>query len=206
MKLKDKFFKAFFYPFLLGVLLSMAIVIVFLSVFTNNYLDKRTGENIVELEKKYAKMTINSVNALLSTILLKVQASLNEQVLFYQKLARKVNNLNSLNPNPFLRSAVDIDDSIYEKEKGNFKYMGFWFIDNYTTKDNFTKDNLEMKQLVVYSNILQNVYATLAATKSLVLSYYFIFDKTDLFIAFPLEYFYLSGYIDEFKNYHYNPA
>ena len=117
-----------------------------------------------------------------------------------------MNNLNSLNPNPFLRSAVDIDDSIYEKEKGNFKYMGFWFIDNYTTKDNFTKDNLEMKQLVVYSNILQNVYATLAATKSLVLNYYFIFDKTDLFIAFPLEYFYLNGYIDEFKNYHYNPA
>ena len=77
MKLKDKFFKAFFYPFLLGVLLSMAIVIVFLSVFTNNYLDKRTGENIVELEKKYAKKTINSVNALLSTTLLKVQASLN---------------------------------------------------------------------------------------------------------------------------------
>ena len=184
----------------------MIIVTVFLSIFTNDYLDKRTGQNIVQLEKKYAKMTINSVNALLTTTLLKVQASLNEQILFYQKLAKKVKNLSIFVIHSFLRCAVDIDENYYEANKNDAKYMGFWFIDNYTTEKNFTNESPEKLQLIVYSNILQNVYATLAATKSSVLTYFFIFEKTDLFLGFPLEYYYLNGHISDFKNYKSNPA
>ena len=93
MKLEDKFFHSFFYPFLIGVLLSMIIVTIFLTIFTNKYFDKRTGRNIVDLEKKYAEININSVISLLTTTLLKIQASLNEQILFYQKLANKAENI-----------------------------------------------------------------------------------------------------------------
>ena len=118
MKLEDKFFQSFFYPFLAGVLLSMLIVTIFLGVFTNNYFDKRTGINIVNLEKKYASMNINSINSLLTTTLLKIQASLNEQILFYQKLANKVNNISNYTINSFLKCAVDIENC----DKNQFKY------------------------------------------------------------------------------------
>ena len=93
MRLEDKFFNSFFYPFLVGVLLSMIIVTIFLSVYTNNFLDRKTGQNIIDLEKKYAKINLNSVNALLTTTLLKIQASINEHILYYQKLASKIQNI-----------------------------------------------------------------------------------------------------------------
>ena len=202
MKLENKFFNSFFYPFLIGVFLSMIIVTVFLSIFTNNYLDKKTGENIVDLEKKYAKVNINSVNALLTTTLLKVQASINEQILFYQKLANKVNNISNYTINSFLKCAVDIENC----DKNQFKYMAFWFKDNNTREENFTNEDPEKLQLIVYSNILQNVYSTLAATKSSVLSYFFIFEKTDIFIGFPLQYYYENNYIKEFQNFLNNPV
>ena len=85
MKLETKFFHSFFYPFLTGVTLNILIITAFLYIFTNNYYDKKTAENIVYLEKKTANIHINSVNTLITTTLLKVQASLNEQILFYQK-------------------------------------------------------------------------------------------------------------------------
>jgi hypothetical protein len=55
MKLEKIFFRSFFYPFLIGVLMSMITVICFLAKFTQNYIDKRTGKNVVDLEKKIHK-------------------------------------------------------------------------------------------------------------------------------------------------------
>ena len=206
MKLRNKFFNSFFYPFLVGVLLSMIIVTIFLSIYTNNYLDRKTGKYIVDLEKKYSITNINSVNALLTTTLLKVQASLNEQILFYQKLANKVENINNKNINSFLKSLSDIDDSFFEENKDKLKYMGFWFIDNDTTENNFTDNSIEKLQLIVYSNILQNIYSTHAATKSSVKSYFFIFEKTNIYMGFPLDYYYTNNFTKEFKNYTNNPV
>ena len=87
MKLENKFFNSFFYPFLIGVFLSTLIVTIFLGIFTNSYYDYRTLGNIIDLEKKYSKMNIKSVNVILTTILQKNQASMNEQILLYQRIA-----------------------------------------------------------------------------------------------------------------------
>ena len=55
MKLEDKFIKTFFYQFLICIILSSVIVTIFLALFTNNNIDKRTKEYIINLEKKYTK-------------------------------------------------------------------------------------------------------------------------------------------------------
>ena len=206
MKLENKFFNSFFYPFLVGVLLSMIIVIVFLSIYTNDFLDLKTGQYIVDLEKKYAKTNINSVNALLTTTLLKIQASLNEQILFYLNLAKKVKNIKNYNINSYLKSISSINDSFYEENKDKLKYMGFWFIDNDTTEKNFTDNSTEKLQLIVYSNILQNIYSTHAATKSSAKTYFFIFEKTNIYMGFPLDYYYVHNYTNDFKNFSNNPV
>ena len=206
MKLEDKFFQSFFYPFLVGVLLSMLIVTIFLGVFTNNYFDKRTGINIVNLEKKYASMNINSINSLLTTTLLKIQASLNEQILFYQKLANRTSDITNYNINKFLKCVLDLDEEYLENNKDNLKYTGFWFKDNDTRESNLTNNSPEKLQLIVYSNIIQNVYSTLAATKSSVADYIFFFENTDIFISFPIEYYNNMHYMGIFQNYSYNPA
>ena len=206
MKLEDQFFQSFFYPFLVGVLLSMIIVTIFLGIFTNDYFVKRTGENIVNLEKKYASMNINSINSLLTTTLLKIQASLNEQILFYQKLANRTNDITNYKINNFLKCVLDLDEEYLENNKDNLKYTGFWFKDNDTRESNLTNNSPEKLQLIVYSNIIQNVYSTLAATKSSVADYIFFFENTDIFISFPIEYYYNMNYIRIFQNYSFNPA
>ena len=206
MKLEDKFFHSFFYPFLIGVLLSMIIVTIFLTIFTNKYFDKRTGRNIVDLEKKYAEININSVISLLTTTLLKIQASLNEQILFYQKLANKAENISNYKINKFLKCVLDLDEKFLKENKENLKYMGFWFVDNNTTVDSLEYNSTINLQLITYSNIIQNVYSTLAATISSVPNYFFIFDKTDLFIDFPIEYDYSHGTLSIYTNYTDNPV
>jgi hypothetical protein len=61
------------------------------------------------------------------------------------------------------------------------------------------------KQLLVFSNILQNVYSTLAATKSSVACYIILLEKTELFISFPLDYYVKNNYLSIFTNYTINP-
>jgi hypothetical protein len=80
----------------------MIIDTILIYKFTNNYYDKRTAQKIIDLEKKYAKININSVSTLLTTTLLKAQASVNELVLFYQKLANKTNEITNHTINEFL--------------------------------------------------------------------------------------------------------
>ena len=90
MKLEDQFFHSFFHPFIAGVILSAAIVIFSSLSFTNNYIDKGTGDNLIDLEKKYAKANLNSVNIIISTQLLKIQADLNEIINYYINLANVI--------------------------------------------------------------------------------------------------------------------
>ena len=175
MKLQDKFFHSFFYPFLVGVLLSMIITIIFLAKFTNNYFDQRTGKNIVELEKKYVSININSINILLTTSLLKIQASLNEQILFYLKLANKTNEITHYDINNFLQCLLNINEEFIKKNKNNLEYTAFWFIDENTTEEDLEIDSPEYIEILLYSNILQNVYSSLVATKSFVVDYFFFF-------------------------------
>ena len=89
MKLEDLFFKSFFLSFLIGVILSTLVITIFLVIFTNNNYDKRTSENIINL-KKYSKVNLNSVNVLLTTSFLKLQAGLNEQIISYIRISKQL--------------------------------------------------------------------------------------------------------------------
>ena len=207
MKLEEKFINSFFYMFLLGVIINLIIATIFLYFFTNNYIDKKTGENIVILEKKYARINLNSVNALLSTTLLKVQESLNEQIIYYQKLANNIQNIVHYDINNFLHCVLDLDDDFLKKNYNSLQYMGVWFLNNETRKENLTDNNDTVKlQLITYSNILPNIHSTFSSIKSSIEIYSFYFEKTDLFITFPLEYYYNTGFLDIFKYYSNNPA
>ena len=184
----------------------MIIVIGFLIIFTNDYFDKRTGKNIVDLEKKFSSININSINALLTTSLLKIQASLNEQVLFYLKLANRTKEITNYKINDYLKCLLDIDKDFLDNNKNYLKYIGFWFKDNETRTKDLENNTTERLQLIIYSNIIQNVYSTLAATKSTVYSYFFIFQNTEIVISFPLEYNYKINNINSFTNYSFNPS
>ena len=206
MKLEKIFFRSFFYPFLIGVLMSMITVTYFLGKFTHNYIDERTGKNVVDLEKEYAEININSVNKILTTSLLKIQISLNEQILYYQKLSNRTKDLTNQKINDYLKCLLDIDDEFILKNRKKFKYVGFWFIDNNTTFESLEDDSFTKLQLIVFSNIIQNVYTTLEATNTLVPYFYFMFDKTDLFINFPIEYDYLLNNLNVYTNFEDNPS
>ena len=206
MKLEKIFFRSFFYPFLIGVLMSMITVIFFIAKFTQNYIDKRTGKNVFDLEKKYAKININSVNKILTTSLLKIQMSLNEQILFYLKLGNRIKDLTSFKINDYLKCLLELDDEYLTKNLKKLKYVGFWFIDNNTTAESLQDDSWAKLQLITFSNIIQNVYTTLEATNKLVPYFYFMFDKTDLFINFPIEYDYTQNTLNIYTNFTDNPS
>ena len=189
MKLENKFFNSFFYPFLVGVILSMLVVTFFLAKFTNKYFDKRTGKNIVTLEKKYASTNINSVNLLLTTTLLKIQASLNEHILFYLKLANRIGDISNYEINKYLKCYLDLTDEFLEENKNDLKYMALWKKDSKTNINDLGNNSPEKLQLIIYSNIIQNIYSTMASTKSITDSYYFIFPNTEIVIDFPIEYY-----------------
>ena len=93
MKLEDKIIKSFFYPFLVAIFLNSLIIILFLLLFSNSHVDKRTIQNIINLESKYYQVNIKSANIILTLILSKIQTSLNEQILLYQRIANKVKNI-----------------------------------------------------------------------------------------------------------------
>ena len=78
MKLSDQFFHSFFYTFLVGVILSFLAIALFSILFTNQYLDKQTGDNIIDLEKKFAKINLNSMNIIITSSITKIQQGINE--------------------------------------------------------------------------------------------------------------------------------
>ena len=206
MKLENKFFNSFFYPFLVGVILSMLVVTFFLTKFTNNYFDKRTGKNIVTLEKKYASTNINSINLLLTTTLLKIQASLNEHILFYLKLANRIGDITNYEMNKYLKSYIDLTDEFLEENKNDLKYMALWKKDSITNTNDLENNSPEKLQLIIYSNIIQNIYASMAATKSIADIYYFIFQNTEIIIDFPIEYYYKNDFLKGLGNFTNNPT
>ena len=206
MKLEDKFFNSFFYPFLVGVLLSMLIVTIFLGKFTNNNIDQLTGKKIVDLEKKYATININSISTLLSTTILKIQASLNEHVLFYLKLANKIGDISNYKVNEHVKCVLDFTEEFIEKNKNNFKYTALWIKDLYTNFDDLDNNSPAKLQIITYSNIIHNIYSTYAASKSIVDYFFFIFPSTDLLIAFPVEYQYKNDYLNILTNFTDNPS
>ena len=153
MKLENKFFNSFFYPFLICVFLSTLIVTIFLGIFTHSYYDKRTIENILNLEEKYSKINIKSVNVILTTILEKNQASINEQILLYQRIANKTLNKNLedlILHEDNLKCVYDLTDEYLEQNKNILDYLSFWFIDDKIRKFDDIIDIRTKKQIISF--------------------------------------------------------
>ena len=156
MKLEEKFFCAFFYPFLVAIVLSTLIITIFLGLFTSDNFFERTYNNIINLEKKNAKININSVQHILTTSIQKVQASINEQISFYQRMANKLleSGKNYELDTSFLKSSINIEEdycSDYEEESA---YTAIWLLDKETTEDNLDDDSkiYVKQQLIAYSS------------------------------------------------------
>jgi len=191
MELKDIFFKSFFFPFLSGVILSTLVITIFLGIFTNNYYDKRTSKNIINIEKKNSEIKIKSINTIISTYISKLQISLNEQIIFYKKIANDL--LEDENSHIFqfdyMASVLNINEDFCDYYYYESEYMGAWLYDQYSSDENF--DDLEKdikQQLIAYSNIIPNLDSIMEVTWYDASPYFFYFEKTDLYITFPLSY------------------
>ena len=189
MKLEDKFFNSFFYPFLICVILSTLIVTIFLGVFTNSFYDKRTTEKILDLETKFSKVNIKSVNAILTSILQKNQASMNEQIFLYQRMANKTIDTDSqdlIMDDNKLKCVYDLTEDYLKENKDILDYLAYWFIDDKNKAfDNIT-DIRAKKQIISFSKILHNLYSTLAASSQTesIFEYFFFLKKLIYFYLF----------------------
>ena len=218
MKLEEQLFQSFFYPFIVGVILSAVMVILSSIFFTNNYLDEGTGNNLIDLEKKYSKVNINAANIIINTYLLKVQAGLNELINYYQNLANKIVETPLLGENiddKFFKSAVDIysnNFSFIKENEANLEHLGFWFLDgkkNLTTLINEKSDKLisdTLKQIKVFSSMIPNIYSTFASTNSTASNFFFYFHLTELLVCYPLNYYHKIDFINKIMNYSGNPV
>ena len=160
MRLEDKFFNSFFYLFLIGITFSIVIVITILFYFSDNFLDERTASEVFHLEDRYAKSKINSMNILLTNLVVKLQVVLQEQVNLYQDIANTLGNVDDLNLD-------DIDVyNVYElKEKINsndpkfnqrLAYASLWLID--TEIKDVSQLTLEIKkQIYSFSLMTQSL-------------------------------------------------
>ena len=209
MKLEEQFFHFFFYPFLVGVTLSSIIIITCSVYFTNDFIDKKTNDNLVELVKDYSKINIKSINVLISSLLLKVQIGFNELILYYQNVANKVKsnntNINRYIDDNFLKCVLDLDETINENNE-NTSFMGVWLLSLETNLSKLKPNSTEKNQLITYSNMMRNIYSIFYSSNSTLKNIYFYFESTELFIEFPLIYEINNGFIYEIVNFTTNPV
>ena len=181
MKLENQFFHSFFYPFLIGVLLSATTIIVSSRIFTNNYIDRITGINLLELGKEYSKININSINELINSILLKVQISLNEIILHYQHTANLIKsqslNMNRYIDDNYLIGVLDLNETFDENNENTY-YMAYWHLDSETNLAKLKPNSFEKNQLITISNIMKNIFSTFYSTNSTSRTFYFYFEST----------------------------
>ena len=209
MNLEKQFFQYFFYPFLLGMTFSVIVVITCSVIFTNNFIDTITGKNMLELDRDNSKININSINAIISTSLLKVELVLNEMVLYYQNIAKKVKlnepNLNLYIDDDYLKCVLDFDETI-NKKNTNTSFMAYWLLDLETNLFKL-KTNADAKnQLITLSNMIQNMFSVYYSTNETIQNFYFYFESTELFASFPLLYSLEIGFIEEILNFTKNPV
>ena len=165
--------------------MSAAMVLLSSVIFTNNYIDQGTGDNIIELEKKYAKVNLNSVNIIITTNLLKLQASLNEIINYYKNLAnvlkQNISLVYDIDEENF-KSVVDLfnNKSILEENKERLRYIGSWFFDSEKNLEKIKKyNNTEiLGQLKAFSTMLPNIFSTFSSTNSTTITFYFYFNRT----------------------------
>ena len=209
MELNEQFYHSFFYTFLVGVVLSFLAIAIFSIIFTNTYIDKKTGDNILELEKQFAKVNLNSMNIIITSSITKIQQSLNELISSYIKAANIVkNNENihiNLTNNNFFKGLLSLTPSFLEENKHLMEYIAYWVIDEFTDETNVKPNSTEEKQLYSFSSIIQNIYSTFSSSNYSSICYYFYFDSSELYISYPLIYDYESEFLEVMLNYEDNP-
>ena len=209
MELSEQFYHSFFYTFLVGVVLSFLAIAIFSIIFTNTYIDKKTGDNILELEKQFAKVNLNSMNIIITSSITKIQQSLNELISSYIKAANIVkNNENihiNLTNNNFFKGLLSLTPSFLEENKHLMEYIAYWVIDEFTDETNVKPNSTEEKQLYSFSSIIQNIYSTFSSSNYSSICYYFYFDSSELFISYPLIYDYEREFLEVMLNYEDNP-
>ena len=210
MKLENKFFNAFFWPFLIAIISSSIIVFVILFYYSNNFLDKKGAEDIYKLEKKYATMNINAINVILSNTLSKIQIGIYEQLSFYQSIASKLTPENKEN-NTISEDVKNVkyllDNNMRESDR--IDYLTLWFVNNEKKDFSDTKEekltNL-YQQVATVSKLTHSLYSTFSSLNDVLLNIYYYFEDTELFIAYPFKYYYDSNIIQDFFNFEHNPS
>ena len=204
MKLENKFYSTFFYPFLIGVVLSIIIVAIILSYYSNNYLDKKSAEDIYTIEKEYAKINLKSINLLIYNVLLKVQVGLHEQLKFYNNTANTILNITDFSKFSISKNIFNVLN-ISKNNNNNIDYGTIWFVDNkiFELKD---KSSILFRQVYIVSQLTQSLYSVYFSMKDVLMNIYFLFEETNLFIAYPYIYFEKAGLIESFGNFHNNPT
>ena len=208
MKLEDKFFNSFFYQFLLCVFLSGFVLIGFIVTCTNNNIDKIVYTNIINLEKKYSKININSANVLISTTLLKYQSSLNELIYSYQNISYKIlsSKRNYTFRSNILKCILNLPFDYCNMNKQKLNHIGIWLLDEIIDDNTINDDNNNdvKNQLVALNGIIPNLDTVFEATKSSTLTFYFYFVNTELYCSYPISrdcetnFFYINN-INEYE-------
>ena len=210
MRLEDKFFSSFFYLFFIAIFFSIIIVMTTLIYFSQDFLDKETATEVIDIEKRYAKANINSMNILLYNIILKLQVNIQQIITLYQNIAKNISNSSDI------LNFTDIDAyNAYEfKEKMNSEnetliqklfYTSLWFINNEKVNISLLTNETK-KQIYVISLMTQTMHSIIHTSNDILKSVYFVFDKTDLYVAFPFIYQLTSSFLDIFNNFTNNPA
>ena len=210
MRLEDKFFNTFFYLFLVAILASIIIVIGTLIHFSGDFIDEGTASEVISIEKKYAKANINSMNILLSNLLLKLQVDIQQLVTLYQNIAMGISkSVDTLKfddidvYNSFeLRDKINSHDETFKQK---LSFSSLWFINNQKINISLLPDETK-KQIYVFSLMTQSMNSIINSNRDILTTLYFVFDKTDLFLCFPFTYQLSTGFLDIFDNYTNNPA
>ena len=195
MKLEYKFFNSFFYPYVVSVTLCTLLVSIFLGYYTNTYYDDRTRNNIINIEKMYSKININSANVLLTTTFQKIQSGLNEHILFYQKMANKLikSEENHKLNGDLMKCLLSLNFFHCIFIYGDPAKMAVWIQEDDINEYNVNTNKNVNLELISFSNILQNMDANIEATTPNIIYYFFYFEKTELYTAYPLKNLCSSG-------------
>ena len=205
MKLEDHLYQSFFYPFIVAIALSAAMVIVSSIIFTNNYFDKGTANNIVELEKNLVKINMNSISVIINSNLMKVQAGLNEVIKAYNIFAKeiienpeKIRDLNNIN-DLFFKSVVDSyhDYSIVTDNLNKSEMTALWLNDNITNLSDIKEGTDIAKQLKIFSEILPNTFSTFSASNLTGSNFYFVIEYSNLIVLYPESYYHQINFIND---------
>ena len=210
MRLEDKFFNSFFYLFLIAIFFSIIIVMTTLIYFSQDFLDEETATEVIDIEKRYAKANINSMNILLYNIILKLQVNIQQIITLYQNIAGDLlkssdylnfTDIDSYNAYEYKEKMKNANEVLIQK----LAYTSIWFINNENVNISLVTNETK-KQIYIISMMTPTMNSLIQSNNDLIQSIYFVFDKTDLFSAFPFIYQLSYGFLDIFDNYTNNPA